>query len=571
MTYKTGTATGHEALLEDFRKWVTGYGTYAAAVPGGGNTGDGTVTDIRTTTRTTTETWTLTCTAAASDGGTFSVSGSVSGMQTGAATVGTPYLVDDGSFGFTINDGSSDFVAGGTPDTFTIATTEGEMVTDGYEWINLTYLELGQWTRSGTTATFTWPGHKLAAGQTIVVTESSDTGAITNATKTITGVSGDDITFTCSNAGATSGYLTATHGWNSEVETGLAWTRSSTTATVTLPAHTLAVGDTVTVSASSDTGAITNATKTITAVATNTISFACIASGATSGTLTLTLNETHLYLKGQGNGGTDEIFVNLRSYQNSGAGYYNIELRGATGFSGAAGMTRITQAGISSLVDLCLISGSMNYWFIANGRAFRIVAKASTVYESAYAGFILPTGLPSEYTYPLAIGGSQGQTRKLYSASSGADGYTHNAFFNAGSGSSTYGALYLRDKTGTWRNFYNKSSDSAVWSGNYNRTFPYGGSRSLSTTKGSPIYPNLNAGVIDASSTYTLFPVSLISRVAGSPTGTKDIFGDFEGVFHVSGHNNASENIVQISGVDHLVIQNTYHTDKDEYAAFALE
>ncbi len=411
--YKTGTVTGHENLLEEFRRWITGYGTAAAAVAGA-NTGNGTVSSIDTTVDTVSETWTLTCTAGGPTG-TFSVTGSVSGAQA-AATVGTPYSND--YISFLINDGAVDFIIG---DSFTIAATIGDMAGAGYAWEQL----------------------KLD---------------------------------------------------------------------------------------------------------------------------TSTTDETHLYLKGLGNGGTDEIFVNLRTYKNAGTGYYNLELRGATGFLDAS--ARTAQPGVSDLVDLCLWSGSIKYWFIANGRRFIIIAKVSTVYESAYAGFILPAGLPTEYPYPLAIGGCTAYTAKLYSASSGNDGYNHSAFFNPGRQSAGLGALYVLDKSGAWRNFYNYSIGSAVWGGSYNRVNPWGGGRSLNTTEGSPIYPNLNSGAIDASSGYSLFPATILSRVA-SPA-TKDIFGDFEGVYHVSGYGNASENIVQVGGDDYLVIQNTYRTGNAEYAAFKL-
>ena len=267
---------------------------------------------------------------------------------------------------------------------------------------------------------------------------------------------------------------------------------------------------------------------------------------------TSTTNETHLYLKGFGNGGTDEIFVNLRTYKNVGTGYYNIELRGATGF--VTGNARTAQPGISPLADLCLWQNSMDYWFIANGRRFIIIAKVSTVYESAYAGFILPTGLPSEYPYPLVIGACNGTTAQLYSSTAAA----HAAFFAPDN------SMHLLGKAGTWLTFDNPTSSSGA---NY-RTHPWFPSLSLDTTPTAGIYPCLNAGVIDASSDYALFQGGLIGRVS-SPAAT-DIFGELEGVFHVSGHNNAAENIVTVDAVDHLVIQNAHRTGKDDYAAFKL-
>ncbi len=65
-----------------------------------------------------------------------------------------------------------------------------------------------------------------------------------------------------------------------------AWSRVTTTATVTSPSHGFAVNDTIYVVVSSDTAAITVAAKTITAVPTaDTFQFAALNAGATSGTL----------------------------------------------------------------------------------------------------------------------------------------------------------------------------------------------------------------------------------------------------------------------------------------------
>lgn len=96
----------------------------AAAVAGGGNTGNGTVGSIVAYSGfTKTETITLTCVGVpASNQANFSVSGSVSGPL-GIATLGVAFIANEISF--TIADGSTDFVIG---DSFTIATTAANYV-----------------------------------------------------------------------------------------------------------------------------------------------------------------------------------------------------------------------------------------------------------------------------------------------------------------------------------------------------------------------------------------------------------------------------------------------------------
>lgn len=101
--------------------------TPGAAVPGGGNVGDGTVGSITSDASAPTETITLTCTAEAANAGTFSVVGSVSGVLPDA-TVGVPY---NSVINFTIADGAEDFDIG---DTFTIEVAGIPRITPANSW-----------------------------------------------------------------------------------------------------------------------------------------------------------------------------------------------------------------------------------------------------------------------------------------------------------------------------------------------------------------------------------------------------------------------------------------------------
>lgn len=64
------------------------------------------------------------------------------------------------------------------------------------------------WTRVTTTATVTANDHRLRTGMFVIVTVSSDTGAIILGQKTITVLTNNTFTFSCINAGAASGTLT---------------------------------------------------------------------------------------------------------------------------------------------------------------------------------------------------------------------------------------------------------------------------------------------------------------------------------------------------------------------------
>lgn len=94
-----------------------------------------------------------------------------------------------------------------------------------------------------------------------------------------------------------------------------AWTRVTTTATVTLTNHQLATGSVIQVTVSSDTGAITLGSKTVTSTGANTFTFGCNNAGAASGTITFTATDTITI-----NGGTLTIDEDTRYGVNTNAG-----------------------------------------------------------------------------------------------------------------------------------------------------------------------------------------------------------------------------------------------------------
>lgn len=82
---------------------------------------------------------------------------------------------------------------------------------------------------------------------------------------------------------------------------GAAWTRVTTTATVTSTAHGLTTGDSINVIISSSTTAISQAVKTVTVVDANTFTFTCSNAGAASGTLSYFLTISSLLFTTQNN------------------------------------------------------------------------------------------------------------------------------------------------------------------------------------------------------------------------------------------------------------------------------
>ncbi|TYP83876.1 MULTISPECIES: hypothetical protein [Nitrosomonas] len=275
-----------------------------------------------------------------------------------------------------------------------------------------------------------------------------------------------------------------------------------------------------------------------------------------------------LSLKGPG-GGSDEIFVNLETDYSVSGDWYNWRLYGATGFIAGNALDFSAQPGASLPVGLSLWQASIPYWFIANGRRFMVIAKINTTYHALYAGFILPYATPSQYPYPLMIGGSNAMgsltDARLRWSSTNDD---CRNFYDPGGISSdmtsltSVATLYLRFADGSWypfKNWYTSSSPEAS-AGNGRNVWPWGPDSAHATA-----YKNI-VTAIDGS--YVLFPC--IMHVDGA-NPSPNILGEIHGVFAVTGFGNAAENTTTINGVTYLIIPNVFRTAKERWAAIALE
>lgn len=279
-----------------------------------------------------------------------------------------------------------------------------------------------------------------------------------------------------------------------------------------------------------------------------------------------------LSLKGPG-GSSDEIFVNLDTDYSVSGDWYNWRLFGATGFIAGNVLDFNTQPGSSLPVGLSLWNSSIPYWFIANGRRFMVIAKINTTYHALYAGFILPYATPSQYPYPLMIGGSnalKGGSGSAFDASqrwSSTDDSCRN-FYDPGGTDSSMASLtsvttsYLRFADGSWypfKNWYTSSQPEAAVTNGRN-VWPWGPSNDHAIA-----YKNI-VTTIDGS--YVLFPC--IMHVDGA-NPSPNILGEMHGVFAVTGFGNAAENTTTINGVTYLIIPNVFRTAKERWAAIALE
>lgn len=224
-----------------------------------------------------------------------------------------------------------------------------------------------------------------------------------------------------------------------------------------------------------------------------------------------------LVLRGPGLAGTDQINVGILS--EAGPDYGNWKLRGFVGWNPA--QTFDGQYNPSGAFYAMLMTSAMPYWIVANGRRIVMVAKTGTYYEMMHLGLFLPYATPSQYPYPLLVGGSLNSSVRWSSNSV----YRNHLPKSSGGYAGAYYA-----PTGLW-----SGVTSAMWPNTW-------GASTRECPDGSyPLLPFILSGL-----------------------------GEMDGCYCVPGYANASENIIRVGGVDHLVVQDVHRTGYGDYLALKL-
>lgn len=262
--------------------------------------------------------------------------------------------------------------------------------------------------------------------------------------------------------------------------------------------------------------------------------------------------DREVVVKGPGLSGQDEVFFGFRTVSNYQADYYNLIGRFMTGYNDQ--LFYSDQPGVSTAVQATLWNQPIQYWFVANGRRFIVIAKVSTVYASMYGGFILPYALPSEMPYPIVAGGNAASNVRWSVQTA-----SNSSFWNPSTNGSNNPTLVGRAVDGTMEGFCNFNEGSGIQAYIRGKTYPY----AYDETQGGSPGSQLNYRP-SPDNQYALQPVVLNS--ARGP----DVYGELEGVYHVSGFNNASENTIVIEDDTYLIVQAAFRTTPSDYAAIRL-
>lgn len=249
-----------------------------------------------------------------------------------------------------------------------------------------------------------------------------------------------------------------------------------------------------------------------------------------------TSGECEWLARGVGLSGLGEIYIGFKSYS-----FLDVRNWAVGTFTGhVSGNTFESQPG-AKILGMPLSNEPIPYCLVVNAQRLIVVANVSnTQYESVYVGQCLPYATPGQFPYPLvnmAMLGSASNTRFSDSTSAHSTGFKGNR-----------SQAQMRFVDGAYRQV-----SCWPWSSIGETTTAWG-----YRFNDDPAHPN-----DPAYATYPLLPTVL--HDAGN------IFGELDGVFHISGYGpNAAENIVTVGGDDYLVVRDVARVGFNDFFAVKL-
>lgn len=241
---------------------------------------------------------------------------------------------------------------------------------------------------------------------------------------------------------------------------------------------------------------------------------------------------TELIVKGPGLAGSDEIYIGYQAFFNSSSDVYNICQCVATGYT--PGNDFINQPG-AKYTTIPAHNKAITYYISANGQKCSFMLKiATSIYTNGYAGKGLMYARPSEWGYPVINGGHfDGKTYNRYSDLANNFPYHGEAYDGI---DSSVVSLFLRDAGGNW-------VQPSVWPYSHGETH-YGSVYNYPYIIAST---NAYGCIVPINGNYSIEPLIMHSH-SSLNTGDLNVWGEFDGVFFVSGYSNAVENVMQLGG-----------------------
>lgn len=263
-----------------------------------------------------------------------------------------------------------------------------------------------------------------------------------------------------------------------------------------------------------------------------------------------------LVVRGPGLGGTDAVYVGIKTEDLANGGR-NWQLQGFTGYDGMASFDSQPGGLVANVPRLLLLGSGMPYWFFANGRRIIVVARASTSYQIAYLGFIMPYGPPANLPYPMFVGGCACTASVWTETSSN----SNTPFFSArGDAPSnvrpTLSSGYFM--TAGWKNVLEKFYYYNNWYADYELfVLPHaaGGVNPSGKKALELLRPNPDG-------TYPLLSMTLCASGA-----VRNVYGEFEGMYGIPGIGIAAEDVITVGGQQYIVFNGGSLTARNSFVA----
>lgn len=245
-------------------------------------------------------------------------------------------------------------------------------------------------------------------------------------------------------------------------------------------------------------------------------------------------------LKAPGYTGDKDIYIGFSFHEDITEDYYNV--RHSSFLSWDSDAYIWDQILVSSRYTT-MWNSDIPYHMVANAQKVMFSAKISTVSEFVYLGFILPYATPLQYPFPCLNSGMTNVSDQRWSI---VDTHDYDYYFGNLQRGDNGTTVFVPEQT---------------W-------LPVIGDTKV--TNCVLVWPQYSGFRIDIhpgdDGTYTVLPYILFSDYGGNK-----ILGEVEGIFWVSGVQNAFEDIITIGGKDYFVFQNRYRTEARDYACMLLE
>jgi hypothetical protein len=267
-------------------------------------------------------------------------------------------------------------------------------------------------------------------------------------------------------------------------------------------------------------------------------------------------SEGLLFITGPGSLGGEQPRCAIKSAYDVDSNIYNWQLHGAINYEGDKGFG--TQQYSSPRVFFSLWHQPIDYWFYVNDRRFIVVTKIGTIYHSMYMGFFLPYMLPTQYPFPLYVGGTINSAQPYNLDNSG----MRSAF-----DPSSAGATYFKREGNRWEvfeNSYNSGGVSDGINGNNSVIWPYRVPRGDNDPGGDDwnkyglnnLRPTLEGNM-------PLWQAQIID------IDDRTMPGMLDGVFVTPGWNRVAEQVVTVGGQDYRLFQSHNRSRGKDF--FAIE